>query len=307
MRTARYWAVVLAGALAPAVLTAAPASPSTDKDKAPATVDGLRKALDQPISIKIERQSLTAAVEVLKEKSKINFVLDTFTIQQMGINPDAPPSQVDVDLKDVKLKTVLRTVLQPYGLSYAPLGDTVLITTEDQAINRQLKQRVNVELENVEFGKALRQLSRDTAVNLLLDSRVEKEGKNEVSLELEDVPLETAVRLLSEMAGLKPVRVGNVLFVTKKETANEMRSDPDLSGPPNPGGPYPVPQPGFPPGVFPGGPGGPPVAVTPGAPAPPVEVNPGADKPNKDKGDAKPDPDKNEKDKDKDDKKDKEK
>jgi hypothetical protein len=310
MHLARYWAVVLAGALAPAVLTAAPASPSTDKDKTPATVDGLRKALDQPISIKIERQSLTAAVEVLKEKSKINFVLDTFTIQQMGFNPDAPPSQVDVDLKEVKLKTVLRTILQPYGLSYAPLGDTVLITTEDQAINRQLKQRVNVELDKVEFGKALRQLSRDTAVNLLLDSRVDKEGKNEVSLELEDVPLETAVRLLSEMAGLKPVRIGNVLFVTKKETANEMRSDPDLSGPPNPGGPYPVPQPGFPPGVFPGGPGGPPVIINPGAPAPPVEITPGSDKPDKDK-DAKPDSDKNEKDKDgkdvKDDKKDKDK
>ncbi len=51
------------------------------------------------------------------------------------------------------------------------------------------------------------------------------------------MPLETAVRLLAEMAGLKPVRVGNVLFVTKKETANELRADPDLQQPAQPGQP----------------------------------------------------------------------
>ncbi len=55
-----------------------------------------------------------------------------------------------------------------------------------------------------------------------------------MTLHLEDVPLETAVRLLSEMAGLKPVRVGNVLFVTSKDNAAELRQDPDLSQPPQP-------------------------------------------------------------------------
>ena len=45
------------------------------------------------------------------------------------------------------------------------------------------------------------------------------------------MPLETAVRLLSEMAGLKPVRVGNALFVTKKEVAAELGADPDLNPP----------------------------------------------------------------------------
>src|SRR5438067_1399862 len=58
-----------------------------------------------------------------------------------------------------------------------------------------------------------------------------KEAKMEVSLQMEDVPLETAVRLLSEMAGLKPVRVGNVLFVTTKANATEMRADPELTQP----------------------------------------------------------------------------
>ncbi len=52
-----------------------------------------------------------------------------------------------------------------------------------------------------------------------------------MTLRLEDVPLETAVRLLAEMANLKPVRVGNVLFVTGKDNAREMMQDPDIAQP----------------------------------------------------------------------------
>src|SRR5206468_617092 len=106
------------------------------------------------------------------------------------------------------------------------IGDTVIVTTEDMAMLRQVRQRVNLDLTKVELAAALKQLARETATNLILDSRTEKEAKQPVSIQLEDVPLETAVRLMAEMAGLKPVRVGNVLFVTKKETANELRADP---------------------------------------------------------------------------------
>ena len=82
--------------------------------------------------------------------------------------------------------------------------------------------RISVDLEKMAFADALKQISRQTGVNLLLDTRVEKEAAAKVSLQMEDVPLETAVRLLAEMAGLKPVKVGNVLFVTGKANANEM-------------------------------------------------------------------------------------
>jgi hypothetical protein len=226
--------------LLPAVLTlaaflpAAPAGPS-DKDQPPSPVDKVRKALDQPVTVRIDKQPLTTAVDMLREKGKINVVLDGWSIQQqLGWQPEAPPTPVDVDLKDVKLKGALRTVLEPYGLSYAVVGDTVVVTTEATALARQMHQRVNVDLDGVEFAEALRQLSRETATNLLLDSRVGDKAKAKVTLHLEDVPLESAVRLLSEMAGLKPVRIGNVLFVTDKKTAAELRADPDLFPPPAP-------------------------------------------------------------------------
>jgi hypothetical protein len=80
------------------------------------------------------------------------------------------------------------------------------------------------------------------------------------------------------MAGLKPVRVGNVLFVTTKARATEMRADPDLN--PNPPGNAqpiildttgPLPAMVQPPGVVPGVP-------VPVNPPPPVEKT-GEDKP----------------------------
>ncbi len=215
MRTA----FALAWALLPGLLWAAPAATGKD-DKAAGAVENMRQALDQPVTVKIDKQTLAAAVETLRQKTKINIVLDNPTIrQQLGFAPDQSPVQVQVDLKDVKVRTALRNILAPYNLSFAIIGDTVVVTTEDMAALRQMRQRVSVDLNKVELGEALRKLGRDTATNLIVDARAEKEAKTEVSLQLEDVPLETAVRLLADEAGLKPVRVGNALFVTKKDIA----------------------------------------------------------------------------------------
>jgi hypothetical protein len=216
-------------ALAPATISAAPTA--SDKDNPVNLVEKLRKDLDKPVTLNIAKQSLSAAVEMLHKQTKINFVLDVPVIQQLGIAPDQPPSPVDVDLKDVKVRTALRSILSPYNLSFAPIGDTVVITSDEMAMFRQMRQRVSVDLDKTPFADALKQISRQTGANLILDTRVEKDGAAKVSLQMEDVPLETAVRLLAEMAGLKPVKVGNVLFVTGKANANEMRNDPDIAQP----------------------------------------------------------------------------
>jgi hypothetical protein len=113
----------------------------------------------------------------------------------------------------------------------------VLISTEDMVVYRQLKQKVTLDLDKQQFGGALKQLGRETGVNVVVDARVKKESESPVTLQLEDVPLESAIRLMSEMAGLKPVRVGNVLFVTTKASAQEMRAEADLAPNPMPNNP----------------------------------------------------------------------
>ncbi len=267
--------------LAPCVLVAAPAGPEAPaKDAGPA--ENLKKQLDQNVTLEINDQSLSAAINQIREQTKINFVVDKLTIQQMGMDPEQ--MLVNTKLKDVKARTALRAVLSPYNLGYAIIGDTVLVSTDDMAMYRQLHQRVNIDLEKVTLGAALKKLSKDTAANVLLDPRVAaKDAGAAVTLQMEDVPLETAVRLMSEMAGLKPVRVGNVLFVTTKIHANEIRADEQLNQPgqPQPGmiietGGVVVPQPPQPQPV----PGDPKSSTT--APPPPAEkVDP--DKPASDK------------------------
>ncbi len=220
-------AAVFAAALLPLSAPAAPAPP--DKDAAAHPVPNPREGLDRTVTLKIDKQSLSGAVALLRDQTKLNIVLDTPAIQQLGVNPDQPPVPVQADLKDVKVRAALRTVLLPYNLTFVVIGDTVIVTTEDVAAARQMAQRVNVHLDKVEFAAAMKQMARQTGVNLALDPRAEKEATARISLDAEDVPLETAVRLLSEMAGLKPVRAGNTLFVTKKEVAAEMRADPNLN------------------------------------------------------------------------------
>ncbi len=82
-----------------------------------------------------------------------------------------------------------------------------------------------------------------------------------MTLQLEDVPLETAVRLMCEMVGLKPVRVGNVMFICSKAAAADLKTDPDLVPPsPVPGFPGGPPPPGI---NLPGTPIAPPLATPP--------------------------------------------
>jgi hypothetical protein len=251
-------AVALAGTLLPLALAAAPAP--ADKP-AGTTAEKVRRQLDSLINLDLDQQPLHLAISQLQELTHINFVLDRFTLGQMNIDPDQ--ATVTLRLKDVRVRSALRTLLTPFNLSYAIVGDTVVISSDDMVTFRQLRQRISVDLDKVEFAKALRQLGRETATNLIMDMRVTKEAQQPVTLQMDDVPLETAVRLMAEMVGLKPVRVGNALFVTTKANATELRADPDLT---------PVPQPGNPGEKVIVAPGG--AVITPAAPAPAAPAKP---------------------------------
>src|SRR2546423_9425791 len=116
----------------------------------------------------------------------------------MVIDPNG--AVVNLKLKDAKIRTALRSALNPYNLSYAIIGDTVVITTEDMAVLRQMKQRVSVDYENVQLGTALKKLAKETGTSIVVDNRSTKEAEAAITLQLDDVPLETAVRLAAEMA-----------------------------------------------------------------------------------------------------------
>ena len=224
------------------------------------TAEAIRKALDEPISLEVGDQPLLAVLAQLSDLGKVPIILYRNAFQMMGM--EVTEASVTLRAKEMKLKTAIRTVAGQHGLSFAVVGDHVLVSSEDVVCQRQLRQRVSIDFNEVPFTKALADLSRSTATNLVVDPRVSKKvAQTTVSLKLDDVPLETVVRILTEMAGLKPARMGNVLFVTSEDRADRLK-DEDRPGVP---GDFPrVVMPGMP------APGAGPVPAAPAAPAPPA-------------------------------------
>jgi len=233
-------AVLAAFVLVPVALLAAPAAEDKAKSESPA--EKICKALDQKIDIEVAG-SITNAIELFKEKAKVNVVVDQNFLLQNGI--DVNNLQVTAKLDGAKARSALRAILSPNHLGYAVIGDSIIVTTEDMALHRQLKQKVNLDLNKVELEKALKDLSKETAVQVLIDKKIAKDAATQVSLQVEDVPLDTAVRLLCEQAGVKPVRMGNVLYITSPANAKELRTEPDLAPPGGPTGPIAVPLEGL--------------------------------------------------------------
>ena len=108
-----------------------------------------------------------------------------------GQDPEGLP--VTARIKDQKVGDALKSIIKDFNLAYAIIGDTVYVSTNEMAMQRQLKQHVAVDFEKVELAKALEQLKKETATNIVLDTKAEKAAKTLVTLQLDDVPLESAV------------------------------------------------------------------------------------------------------------------
>ncbi len=150
-------AAVLSGVIVAATMAAARSAP-TKAEAAASSAEKIRKQMDQIISVDIDGQSLQLAINQLREQTKINFVVDKMMIAQMGIDVDQ--MEVRLKLKDVKLKSVLRSLLTQYNLSYGIVDDTVVVATEEAVSARQMRQRVSIDLDKTEFSKALKQLAQ---------------------------------------------------------------------------------------------------------------------------------------------------
>jgi hypothetical protein len=242
VRHAATAALILMWALAPAR--------ADDKPKDETPTEKIRKALDQPIDLDLKESSLAKVIERFHEKTKLDIVIDRTYLIGLGgvIDPNAETQPVTAKFKGTKVRDALRKVFEPYGLAPLIVDDAVLLTNEELGLIKQLKQRVDVDIDEVPLAVALKQLGRRKAINLVVDQKATKQAEKKVSLQVEDVAMETAVRLLAEQAGLKAARIDNVLYVTTAEQAAGIAAE-NRANMPN-FGPY------GPNGMFMGMPGG---------------------------------------------------
>jgi hypothetical protein len=282
-------------ALVPAVIqAAAPVAPAPAPTKTDNPMTAARKALDEVGDVQYQARALQDVITELKDRTKVPIILDN-SIFQFGLDPTQPT--VNVNLKQVKLRDGLKSILAPYNLKFGLTAEGLFISTEDGVIVRQLRQRVSLDCDGTAFGLAAKQLAADTGANVVIDPRLGEKSNKAVHLKLDDVPLETAIRLLAEVADLRAVRMSNVLFVTTPEKADKLRPDADGPTAPSPINPLmplggagvwnlngvggiafpavpvpPAPCP-VPPANPPAAPANPP-ATAPANPAPPVPANP---------------------------------
>jgi hypothetical protein len=177
-------------------------------------VDKIRKALNQTINMDFTDLSLNEAIANLREKTRLNIVLDEQAVSSDMMGSSAKP----INLRKVRLRSGLQALLSQYDLAYVILDDLLLITHKDLIVDRQMGQLVNVDLNQVPLDDALKKLARETASNLVLDPR--ENPQTPLSMQLEDVPLEMAVRTMAEAVSLKRVLIGNVLFITNEKHEN---------------------------------------------------------------------------------------
>ena len=210
-------------ALPPAKVRAADKPSSSPPET---TAEKIRKSLDKVGDLEIAAPSLDTAINQLREQTGINFVLDPAVASNLAPGAagqgDVSPS-VQGRFHDMPIRTALTKLLRAYHLAHALVGDTVLITSPEKAVERQLRQSVSVNAEGTPLADVLKGLARETGANIVLDPRAAKGGQTALTLRLDEVPLETAVELLADEAELRTVRLDNVLYVTSEARAEKLR------------------------------------------------------------------------------------
>ena len=96
-------------------------------------VMAIEAKLSDRISINMDKQPLSEAVTFLTNYTGLNIVLDPKAVADAGLSSASPVSLV---LNNSKLKTVLKLLLQPLGLTYK-LEDDVIVITSPEAMQAQ--------------------------------------------------------------------------------------------------------------------------------------------------------------------------
>lgn len=80
-----------------------------------------------------EGTPLEEVIEYLENEYEIEIVLDTVALDDEGVAADDP---IAISVRNVSLRSALRQMLQPLNLTYVIDNEVLLITTEDEALNK---------------------------------------------------------------------------------------------------------------------------------------------------------------------------
>lgn len=96
----------------------------------------INRALSDPLnSLGLEFQGapLSEVVSFLREEYNIEVQLDLQALDDLGLSPDDP---IDVNLRNISLRSALRIMLRQLDLTYVISDEVLLITSEEEALTR---------------------------------------------------------------------------------------------------------------------------------------------------------------------------
>jgi hypothetical protein len=175
---------------------------------------------------------LRDALEFLSDRYDITMIIDGQAFKddleetKIASKPVLLPK-----MKAVAFGTVLRLLLDQVGGTALIRSDYIEIVPTVRVVREIYQGRegprfplVHAAFEGTPLDEALERLTAATGVSVVVDPRTER-GKETVNALLVNVPLDSAVRVLADSAGLKMVRLDNVLYLTGPESARALQAE----------------------------------------------------------------------------------
>jgi len=94
--------------------------------------------LKDPISLNVDKQPLSEAITFLQNYTGLNVVLDPKALNDEGLTSASP---VSLTVNNVQLKTALKLLLRPLGLTYRVEDEVLLITSPASSAARCSRRR----------------------------------------------------------------------------------------------------------------------------------------------------------------------
>ncbi len=195
----------------------------------------IRQKLEQPSPLErgIDHDTpLSDAIEYLSSRHDVPILINHQTFAAVGVQ-DIEMARVWLPrMLGMKLSTVLKLLVDQVNGAYLVHPGFVEITSRERAWpeawtpdHRDLAVTVNGDFDNVPLREALRRLSSDSGITVLVEESNRDTATAPVTATLDNVPLDTAVRLLASMAGLRLAVIDNVLYVTTPENADRLQAE----------------------------------------------------------------------------------
>jgi RNA polymerase sigma factor (sigma-70 family) len=187
------------------------------------------------------KMTLQDALDHLADRYDLAFRVDEAAIASDGLevnvlNEPITGARPILKMRDVRLETVLRTILERLpagrsGITYIVRRDLIEITTGAKAKREAFRDwsadspLVNAGFEKRPLNETIEELIASSGVNLVIDTRIEEKAKTAVTATLTNVPLDSAIRVLADMADLQPAFLDNVIYLTTKEKAERLQKE----------------------------------------------------------------------------------